>query len=191
MRLKFKILFNVFSRCLLLAACVGILGIGGYARHLIVGHNLHVVEPGQVYRSSRMSSEALAGVIKADGIKSILSLIGWDRAESDTAQRLGVQYFDFSISDRHEVTDEQIEKILTIIRGAPKPLLIHCKAGADRTGLVAALYLYAIKGQPAAGADKELTIRYGHLPAWLHLSVNNMDRSFWRYVSHHAAGGRN
>ena len=176
------------GQCLLLVILPVVLAVGGYAGCLIAEHNLHVVEPGQVYRSSRMSPEALTKVIQANGIRSVLSLIGRNRAESDTVQRLGAEYFDVSLSDRHEVTDEQFEEIFAIIRRAPRPLLIHCKAGADRVGLVASLYRYAIEGQSAAVADQELTIRYGHLPPCLGFGVSAMDRSFWRYVSHHAPG---
>ncbi len=176
------------GQCLLLVILFIVFAIGGYAGYLIAGHNLHVVEPGQVYRSSRMSPAALTQVIQAHGIKSVLSLIGWNHAESDTAQRLDVQYFEVSLSDRHEVTDAQFAEILAIIRCAPRPLLIHCKAGADRAGLVASLYRYAIEGQPAAVADQELTIRYGHLPPCLGFETSAMDRSFWRYVGGHASG---
>jgi len=84
-------------------------------------------------------------------------LLGHDflcfHVEGATLQRLGVEYFPYNLSDRQEVTDEQMEQILATIRRAPKPLLIHCKAGADRTGLVAALYHYGIEGQSAAVAD--------------------------------------
>lgn len=176
------------GRSLLLAAGSLVAGIGGYAAYLAMEHNFHVVSPGQVYRSSRMSPAALTRVIQAHHIKSVLSLIGASRAESDTAQRLGAEYFDVSLSDRREVTDEQMGKILATLRDAPKPVLIHCKGGADRTGLVASLHHYAIEGQPASVADDELTLCYGHLPPWLGFGTSAMDRSFWRYVSDHGPG---
>jgi protein tyrosine/serine phosphatase len=176
------------AKILLLATLLLVTGTGAYAVYLVAEHNLHVVAAGQIYRSSRMSSEALAEVVQTHGLKSVLTLIGTNRAEGETLQRLGAEYFVFSLSDRHEVTDEQMEKILATIRRAPKPLLIHCKAGADRTGLVAALYHYGIEGQPAAVADGELTVGYGHLPAGLGLGTSAMDRSFWRYVGSHAPG---
>lgn len=175
------------KRLLLLVLFV-VIGMGGYVGYQVAEHNLHVVVPGQVYRSCRMSPEALSEVIQANGIKSILSLIGSNRDECETAGRLGVVFFGCSLSDRQEVTDKQMEKILATIRHAPKPVLIHCKAGADRTGLVAALYAYGVEGQPATVADDELTLRYGHLPSVLGFATSAMDRSYWRYVSHHVPG---
>lgn len=176
------------GKILLLVTGLLVAGTGGYAVYLVSEHNLHVVTPGQIYRSSRMSSEALSEVVQTHGLKSVLTLIGTNRDEGDTLHRLGVEYFAFSLSDRQEVTDEQMENILAAIRRAPKPLLIHCKLGADRTGLVAALYHYGIEGQSAAVADGELTVGYGHMPAGLGLGASAMDRSFWHYASNHVPG---
>ena len=43
-------------------------------------------------------------------------------------------------------------------------VLIHCKAGADRAGLAAALWKMAIDGAPKSEARRHLSIRYGHMP---------------------------
>ena len=40
--------------------------------------------------------------------------------------------------------------------------MMHCKSGADRAGLMAALYLLIAK-QPAREAVKQLTWKYGHV----------------------------
>lgn len=175
------------GKILLLATLVLVAGTGAYAVYLVAEHNMHVVATGQIYRSSRMSPATLTATLEQHGIKSVLSLIGPSLAESNAVARMGGSYFDVSLSDRHEVTDAQMEHILAVLRDAPKPLLIHCKPGADRTGLVAALYHYGIEGQPAAVADAELTLRYGHLPAWLGFGTSAMDRSYWRYVGAHAS----
>jgi len=54
------------------------------------------------------------------------------------------------------------------MRDAPKPLLIHCKAGADRTGLASALYLGALEHQTRETAGWQLSILYGHIAIpWL------------------------
>ncbi len=60
------------------------------------------------------------------------------------------------------VSNREIAELLDIVRRAPKPLLVHCISGADRTGLVAALYRFAITGASAAVADRELSLIYGH-----------------------------
>jgi protein tyrosine/serine phosphatase len=173
---------------LVLLLCIG--AVAAYVLHLVAADNFHVVSPGQVYRSSQMNSNALAQIIHEYGIKSILNLRGekpkdaWYPDETNTASQLGVKHFDFALSAAREVTDKEIEQILAIIRDAPKPVLIHCQAGADRTGLVSALYCLAIESQTPVEADKQLTVWYGHVPL---LQTMAMDRSFWRYVSNRTA----
>lgn len=173
-----------------LLVCVGSVAI--YGLYLVAADNFHVVSPGRVYRSSQMNGRTLTRVISEYGIKSILNLRGenggsdWYLAETNAAGRMGVEHFDFRLSARRELTEEGMEQILSIMRVAPKPLLIHCKSGADRTGLVSALYCLAIEGQTPRQADKQLTIWYGHVP-FLPIKERAMDRSFWRYVSNHSA----
>ena len=57
-----------------------------------------------------------------------------------------------------------VQEILTLLHDAPKPLLIHCKSGADRSGLVSALYRYAVEHADAADAERaiEQLVRAGN-----------------------------
>jgi protein tyrosine phosphatase (PTP) superfamily phosphohydrolase (DUF442 family) len=178
-------------RLLLVALAFG-LAVGSFALSIAAHHNFHIVSPGLVYRSAQMDAPALAAVIREDGIKSILNLRGagdgkgWYTDEINTSRQLGVQHFDYALSASRELTDEEMDQILATISSAPKPILIHCKSGSDRTGLVGALYLYGLEGQPAQSADRQLTLFYGHVPQWVWSGTIAMDNSFWRYVRHHA-----
>jgi protein tyrosine/serine phosphatase len=69
-----------------------------------------------------------------------------------------------------------------VLREAPKPLLIHSKSGADRVGLAAAIFQYAIAARTADEAGRQLSIRYGHLPFILQ-ETEAMDASFAEFVS--------
>jgi protein tyrosine/serine phosphatase len=80
------------------------------------------------------------------------------------------------------VSDEELTAIVNVMRKTPKPVLIHCRSGADRAGLVAALYQYVIARKTAEEASNQLSILYGHFP-FLGNSTVMMDRSFWRYVN--------
>jgi len=165
--------------------------VGVFVTQLMVRHNFHVVSPGLVYRSAQMDAAGLTETIQEHGIRSILNLRGvnedsWYNAETNTSQRLGVAHYDFKLSAGNELSDEEMEKILKTIGDAPKPMLIHCKSGADRTGLVGALYLYSLEGKSAESADHELTVWCGHVPYLFWRDTIAMDRSFWRYVGKHA-----
>lgn len=167
------------------ALLILLLWLCAYVLYEIAQNNFHTVVAGTVYRSSSMSPDSLSQTIQAHHIQSVLSLIPASLAESNTLRSLGVHYLNLPLSDRHEVRESQMEAMITAMRTAPKPLLIHCKAGADRTGLACALYKVAIEGRPAAKADQELTVFYGHMPPWLGFSSRAMDLSFWRYVHRH------
>ena len=57
----------------------------------------------------------------------------------------------------------EIVRLVALMRDAPKPLLIHCRAGADRSGLAASLYLAAIDGAGEERAEAQLSFRFGHI----------------------------
>jgi protein tyrosine/serine phosphatase len=178
----------------LLAAFVVLLAVPlAYVAYTIHHANFHVIARGEAYRSGQMNTEQLALVIQKYGIKSIVNLrganlhAGWYQPETNITQRLGVQRLDYGLSAGREVSDQEIEIILEFIRRTPKPVLIHCLGGADRTGLISALYLYTVRGKTPDAANRELTAFYGHIPH-LHWRYSiAMDHSFWRYVSNHTA----
>lgn len=152
--------------------------------------NFHEVSAGQVYRSRQLSEKEMAYYVKRYRIKSILNLRGsnqaaaWYQEELNVASRLGVRHYDYGISANHEVDSLTIEKIVSVLHAAPKPVLIHCHFGADRTGLVAAVYLYAMEGRTFQQASEQLSVFYGHFP-YLWSRSGAMDRSFLHYIRHH------
>ena len=53
--------------------------------------------------------------------------------------------------------------VIDALRAAERPMMFHCKSGADRAGFVAAMYLLIFEHAPIAEAKKQLSIRYMHL----------------------------
>jgi protein tyrosine phosphatase (PTP) superfamily phosphohydrolase (DUF442 family) len=163
---------------------------GTYAAYcgvLIYEGNVHAVALGVLYRSAQLDNGELKAVARQYGIKSVLNLRGahvgepWYDSEMATARGLGIVHYDYPLSSKRVVTGRQIAELLAIVRRAPKPLLIHCRSGADRSGLVAALYEYAIAGASAADADRQLSLVYGHFP-YLTSRSGAMDDSFRAFV---------
>jgi protein tyrosine/serine phosphatase len=66
------------------------------------------------------------------------------------------------MSPRRELTPEQSRALIAMMKSAPKPVLIHCRAGSDRTGLAAALYMAAVAGIDEEASESQLSIRFGH-----------------------------
>jgi protein tyrosine/serine phosphatase len=150
--------------------------------------NFHAVKEGAFYRSAQLNKNELQSAIRDHNIRSVLNLRGahpgqtWYDEELAVSQALGVAHYDYSLSSHRFVTRQQIGEVLGIVRDAPKPLLVHCKAGADRTGLISALYRFAGEGENADQADRELSLVYGHFP-YLTSRSKAMDDSFWAFVS--------
>jgi protein tyrosine/serine phosphatase len=146
------------------------------------GGNLHAVEVGTFYRSAQLSGEDLRQVIKAKQIRTVLNLRGknsgkdWYDEEIHATDAEGVLHLDYSLSARREVTLTQMQDIMRLIKASPKPILVHCNAGADRTGLVSALFELS-KGKDPLIAGEQLSLRYGHFP-YLGSKTIAMDRSF-------------
>lgn len=90
-----------------------------------------------IYRSEQPDSIAFAN-LKKIGIKSILNIT---TQQNDTAIP-GNQDFNFYFvrMKAERFSDSDIINALTVIRNAPKPILIHCRHGSDRTGVVIAMY---------------------------------------------------
>ncbi len=148
----------------LIALVAGFLGLQFYFG------NQHTAIEGELYRSAQPTAEDIALYAKRYGIKSIINLRGenpdksWYREEVAAAQALGITHINFRMKAARELTTDQALELIKTMREAPKPLLIHCRAGADRTGLAAALYVAAISKGGEEAAEEQLSIRYGHLP---------------------------
>ena len=167
--------------------CVLTVMITGYVGYRVDTGNFQIVVPGKVYRSGQLTEGQWVSYLQKYAIKSLLNLrgeqrgSGWYQGEVRMAAQLGVTHYDVKLSAIREVESGTLSTILAIMRQAPKPLLIHCQSGADRSGLIAAVYLFAIEGQRAEAAAQQLSLFYGHFP-YLWSRTGAMDRSFWRYV---------
>lgn len=167
---------------------VASLGLIGWLIFLQLSGNVHVIDPGQVYRSNTLSPSQLARVLAQYHIRTVLNLRGaeqdaaWHQTEANTISQHGAVLIDLPLIATQKPTDAQMAALLAILRTAPRPLLIHCRAGADRTGLASALYLFVIKYRSAPEAAAQLSWIYGHLPTpWD--DTGAMDRAFWQVAA--------
>ena len=151
--------------------------------------NFHEVSKGMVYRSAQLDRDQLLEYMNKYGIKSILNLRGkkedkqWYKDEMEVAGTKGVVIVSFRLSPEKIIPPSVIAEIIDLMKKAPKPILVHCKAGADRSGLVAAVWKLAVEKLPPKEAHKQLSLYYGHVP-YLWSKTKAMDESFWNYVSY-------
>ncbi len=131
--------------------------------------NFHPITPGEAYRSGQPEGNKLEQYKEQYKIKSVLNLRGshpgedWYEEELAESARLNLAHYDVSLSATHELKDSEVRQLMDIFRTAPRPILIHCQAGADRSGLVAAMWKVVVNKISKAEARKQLSLRYGHL----------------------------
>lgn len=132
--------------------------------------NFHPITDGEAYRSAQLDRDELLYYIGKYHIKTILNLRGsnpdesWYREEIRTSAEQKVAHYDISMSASSTPKKDDIEEMIRIFRTAPRPILIHCQAGADRSGLAAAIWKVVIDGRPKKEAAGQLSILYGHMP---------------------------
>lgn len=169
-----------------------LLPFAAYGGHLVVRGNFHEVIPGELYRSAQPSARQIAAMVETYGIKSIVNLRGrndrrdWYIEEVAEAQRLGLTHVDFAMSARKVLSVERADELTRILRDIPKPVLIHCMSGADRTGLASVIYLNRVAGVSDRVAEGQLSIWFGHFGVPYLSRTIAMDES-WQTIERAAA----
>jgi len=177
-----------FQKLRRLAVAVSLLILFAGATYLYIDQhgNFRTVSPGRVYRSGQLTEKQLTEYTKEYGIKSVLNLRGrneqsdWWKKEIAASSRLGLTHYDVGLSSDKEPTEKEVQKLVSVLQKTPKPLLIHCFGGADRSGLVSAMYLYRFERYPYEKARKQLSFIYGH-NTLLYPNKKAMNRAFARF----------
>ncbi|CAN5893599.1 hypothetical protein BH11PSE13_BH11PSE13_35040 [soil metagenome] len=116
--------------------------------------NLHRITP-TLYRSAQPKREDVPA-LKALGIKTVISFRSFNSDER-ALRGSGIDLVRVPI-DTWSINDDEVQRALVAIREAEKkgPVLIHCWHGADRTGVVAAVYRMAMQGWTKDAARHEM-----------------------------------
>ncbi|MGU7773444.1 dual specificity protein phosphatase family protein [Burkholderia sp. MR1-5-21] len=132
-------------------------------------NNLHRITP-SLYRSAQLSKEDVPQLQKL-GIRKVISFRAFHSDDSIlagtqiTMQRIPINTW--------YIRDEDMVTALKALRTASQdgPVLIHCQHGADRTGLVSALYRMVYQGWTREQALDELQHGgYGFHPIWQNIT---------------------
>lgn len=128
--------------------------------------NLHRLSPG-AWRAAQPLPFQIRALARR-GLRSVVTLRGGKSfgslpLEIETCLNAGLHFETFEMRSRALPTREQIEGAVKLFQRLEYPVLFHCKSGADRAGMMSALYLTLQEGVPVAEARKQLALRYGHL----------------------------
>ncbi len=132
----------------------------------IYWHNEHEIAPG-MWRCNQPSPRRIKKAADR-GIRTVINLRGpradggW-RLEAEACAKYGLILMDFTARSRAAPDKQMLHAARALFEEIELPAMMHCKSGADRAGLMAALYLLIAKERPAREAVKQLTWKYGHV----------------------------
>lgn len=165
-----RILRSGWPRWTLWGLSLGVLvGLVFEAVYVVGGRNFHTVLPGRVYRSAQLTPEQLRRVVRQRGIQTVINLRGtctnfaWYWQESAVTQELNIDQHDICLSACRYPPPAEVLQLVQTLQQARYPVLIHCRRGADRTGLAAVIARLLQPGADLASARGQLSPRYGHL----------------------------
>ncbi len=156
-------------RMLWIVTAVIALPVAAEAYTVMFGANFHTVVPGRIYRCAQPSAQSLDTMIAEHGIRTIVNLRGpcdpfdWylDEARAAHDHNVGLEDIGFSAGRLPPVAE--VRRLITVLEHAEYPILLHCRRGADRTGLAAAIAMLLTGDAPLESASAQLGLRFGHV----------------------------
>lgn len=130
--------------------------------------NFRVVEKDRAYRSAQLDGASFEFVADMLGIRTVINLRGenedeaWYQNEKAALEAAGVTMIDIRMSAHELPARAELLKLYDAFMTAEEPILIHCSAGADRTGAASAIWRMMKLGDSREAASSELAVRYGH-----------------------------
>jgi len=146
-------------------------------------YNFHWVREGEAARSSQAHFGGLEELMLGHGLKAIVNLRGensdlsWWRYERRVCESVGARHFDTMLDSRKVMTRAMLVRLVDVLEESPRPLLLKCSGGQDRTALGSALFLIQHHGWAARDEAERQYARfpYLHFPKkhqrWLKLFV--------------------
>jgi len=159
-------------------------------------NNQHLISPKDndggddvMYRANQPSPKRIEQLAK-DGIKTILNLRGesdkgYYALEKEACEKHGIKLVDFRMYSRDTPKKKSLHGLKELFETIEYPCLMHCKSGADRTGITGVLYKHFHLGEPIEDAVEQLKIKYLHMKAG---KTGMLDFFFDDYLKYAATG---
>jgi protein tyrosine/serine phosphatase len=129
--------------------------------------------------------------LASQGIKTVVNLRGdqtfgtrW--LEQRACAQHGVKLVELALRSREAPTRATLQAIRDLLTSVEYPILVHCKSGADRAGLMSLLVRHVHDGVPINEARDQLSLRYGHFRS---ADTGVLDAVFDRYLEDAAKTG--
>ena len=163
----------------------------------LVPKRFGVVDPGKVYRSGQMTPGAFEDVVRRYNIRTVIDLGSTIHGQTEgelrnqrAADSVGVKRYVMKLyGDSTGNPNYYIQALRIASDPANQPVLIHCGAGTERTGLACLLYKHMHLGVPLEEGFKE-AVMYGHRPRRTPQMHDMMDRYSAEIIRHVREGGQ-
>lgn len=139
----------------------------------------------EAWRSSQPSPRDIRHLARR-GLKTIINLrgdrdCGSYRLERRACDRYGIQLINFIVKSRQAPAKRIFHEAKALFESIEYPMLLHCKSGADRVGLMSVLYMIFKQGLPVVEARRQLSLKFGHIRQ---ADTGVLDRVFDCYLAH-------
>jgi len=129
--------------------------------------NSHCVAEGKLWRTYQPSPKKLVKW-KERGIRTVINLRGSGNAghyilEEDACKELDLALVNFQVYSREAPTVKILTGAKALFDTIEYPAVMHCKSGADRTGVMGVLYHFLHEKKSLDEAMAQLSFRYGHI----------------------------
>jgi protein-tyrosine phosphatase len=135
------------------------------------GDNFQTIVPGTVYGSGQPDAGSLQLWVARYHLHSVVNLRGanaaesWYQEERAAARKQRLSWYDLPIESQVLPKSEEVKGLVSVLDTCPKPALIHCYSGIDRTGMAAVISVLLLDddGSPRS-ALAQLSWWHGHFP---------------------------
>ncbi len=115
--------------------------------------NLHRVSP-ELYRGAQPTAEGMAQ-LRALGVRTVVNLRA-NHSDTDKLAGTGLRYVAIPVTAVGIGDDDVVRFLRVATDPAAQPVFVHCQHGADRTGLMVAMYRVAVQGWEREAAIDEM-----------------------------------
>lgn len=152
--MKQQIQYITAFALMLLLNFVNLEALNVNAKHISIGklQNLYQVSD-SVYRSEQPTKADFIALEQA-GIKSVLNL-RFLHKDTDAITKSNLKYYHIPMLAFY-MEYHKFVLAMKLIKTSPKPILVHCQHGSDRTGAVIALYRIVFQNWTKQAAIREL-----------------------------------
>ncbi len=145
-------------------------------------HNFFKIDD-NIYRCNMPTPQRIRKYKNVLGIKTIINCRGTKRdggwlLESEACEKYDIELINLNARSRAAPDKELIMRADEMFKRIKYPALIHCKSGADRAGIVSALYKLLYCKESPKNAKKQLSLKFLHIK---HAKTGILDKFIEEY----------